>query len=76
LGICLINFVNVILVLQKHSFYFKLINQLPSMVVTQSLLARIVFKLKMFKNQTDPHNLPSITTSKFPNIYSTGLVNG
>ncbi|KAM0754983.1 hypothetical protein T439DRAFT_126713 [Meredithblackwellia eburnea MCA 4105] len=46
LSICLINFLNVILVLQDAFENYKLINYLPSMCLTQIFLGRIFFSLR------------------------------
>lgn len=53
LAICLINFTNLVLVLQPGAFAYKLIMQLPAVAFTQIFLSKIVFSLKKSAKTSD-----------------------
>lgn len=61
LAICLVNFASCVLVFMPDDFRFKLANQLPSMVGTQVLLARLVFRMRKDADLLTPQiSLPTI----------------
>ncbi|KAK9899997.1 hypothetical protein P389DRAFT_6555 [Cystobasidium minutum MCA 4210] len=63
LAICLINFSNLVLVLQRSSWPYRLINQLPAAAFTQIFLSRIIFSLKHLQKKLASASVsPVITT--------------
>ncbi|CAD6578498.1 MAG: hypothetical protein CYPHOPRED_000600 [Cyphobasidiales sp. Tagirdzhanova-0007] len=59
LVICLVNFANLVLVLQGASWPYRLVNQLPAAAFTQIFLSRIVFSLHNTSLRTGTARTPS-----------------